>query len=447
MGRRAKLPGPGLIESARRLPGLLRSPYLALPGLHERHGPVVGLGRGPFRYVFVFGAEAQRALLAEQSDSFRWREATSLLIPVDGDTALIVSDGSDHRRRRRLVQPAFGIKRVEGYLPIVLDEVGRVIDTWEPDATVDVAADLRRAVRRIVVRSLFGDRLRDRADEIGDHLEAAIAYVNRSPATRFDHDWPGTPYRRAMAARRRADEIIYAEIEARRSGRVDDDGDVLAALLATHDGDGDHPLSDVEIRDQVVSLIAAGYDTTTAGVAWAVHATFSRPAVRDRARAEVDAALGTDPPTVERLAGLPYLDGVVSESLRLWPPGPFGARYAVEDVTIAGHVIPAGSIVAYSPYVSHRLPEEWPEPDRFDPERWLPGSPTFHEPAPYVYVPFGAGHRRCIGFALATLEIRATLAELLRRVDITPLDPEPTPTGVATLSPRQGVRATVRPRG
>ncbi|HEX7133787.1 MAG TPA: cytochrome P450 [Iamia sp.] len=444
MGRRAKLPGPGPIESLRVLPSMLRAPYRAMPRLHERHGPIVQLGFGPLRYVFVCGAAAQEMLLSERTASFRWREATALLIPVDGDTALIVSDGDEHRRRRRLVQPAFGIKRVESYLPLVLDEVGRVIDAWEPGATVDVAQDLRRAVRRIVVRSLFGDRLRDRADEIGEHLEAAIAYVNRSPAARFDHDWPGTPYRRAMAARRRADAIVYAEIEARRAAATDD-GDVLSALVAAQE-DGDHPLTDEEVRDQVVSLIAAGYDTTTAGVAWAVHATFSRPEVRDRARAEVVGALGDAPPTVAQLAALPYLDGIVSESLRLWPPGPFGARYAVEDVPFGGHVIPAGSIVAYSPYVSHRLPDVWPDPDRFDPERWIPGSPTFHEPTPYAYVPFGGGSRRCIGFALATLEIRATLAELLRRVDITPLDPEPDPTGIATMSPKGGIRATVRPR-
>jgi cytochrome P450 len=445
VGRTARLPGPGPIESLRLLPSLLRAPYLALPGLHERHGPIVELGFGPLRYVFVFGAAAQEMLLSERAGSFRWREATALLIPVDGDTALIVSDGAEHRRRRRLVQPAFGIKRVEGYLPLVLDEVGRVIDGWEPGATVDVTADLRRAVRRIVVRSLFGDRLRDRADEIGEHLEAAIAYVNRSPATRFDHDWPGTPYRRAMAARRRADEIVYAEIEARRAG-ASDDGGVLSALVAAQD-DGQEPLTDEEVRDQVVSLIAAGYDTTTAGVAWAVHATFSRPDVRDRARAELVDVLGDAPPTVAQLAALPYLDGIVSESLRLWPPGPFGARYAVEDVPFADHVIPAGSTVVYSQYVSHRLPAVWPDADRFDPDRWIPGSPTFHEVPAYAYVPFGGGSRRCIGFALATLEIRATLVELLRRVDITPLDPEPTPTGIATMSPKGGVRAVVTPRG
>jgi cytochrome P450 len=444
MGRRATLPGPGLIESARLLPSTIATPAVALEQLHRRHGPVVALGRGPFAYVCVFGPEAHQLLMADRPESFRWGEALQPLVAVDGPTALVVSDGDDHRRRRRLVQPAFGIRRVEGYLPIVVDEVGRTIDGWTPGATVDVAEDLRRTVRRIVIRSLFGDRLRDLADEIGDQLEAAIAYVNRSPITRFDHDWPGTPYRRAMKARRAVDEIVFAEIEARRAA-PSDQGDVLSALIAAQE-DGEQPLTDEEVRDQVVSLIAAGYDTTTAGVAWTVHAAFSDPGVRDRARAEVEAVVGDGPLTIDLLGSLPYLAGVVSESLRLWPPGAFGGRYVVEDVAFAGHVIPAGTTVVFSQYVAHRDPEHWPDPLRFDPERWVEGSPTFREPAPYTYLPFGGGYRRCIGFALATMEIKVILAELLRRVELTVLDPTPTPTGIATLSPEGGIRARVRPR-
>lgn len=470
MGRRAQLPGPGLVETARLVPAVVRSPFATLEGLHRRHGPIVAFGHGPFAYLCLFGPEAHQLVMADRIDAFRWAEAFEPLVAVNGPTALVVSDGDEHRRRRRLVQPAFGVKRIEGYLPIVLDEVGQVIDAWARAAraegaqsgrdraraacaegaqsgrglTTDVIADLRHAVRRIVVRALFGDGLRHRADEIGEHLEVAIAYVNRSPVTRFDHDWPGLPYRRAMRARRAVDAIVYAEIEARRAA-PDDADDVLSALVAAQE-DGERPLTDDEVRDQVISLIAAGYDTTTAGVAWTIHATFSRPEVRDRARAEVEAVAGDRPLTVEALAAMPYLSGVVSESLRLWPPAAFGGRYAVEDVPFAGHVIPAGTTVLFSQYVTHRDPELWADPLRFDPERWVEGSPTFRPPEPHAYIPFGGGYRRCIGFALATMEIKAILAELLRRVDLRPLDPEPTPTGVATMSPAGGVRATVHPR-
>lgn len=443
MGGRAKLPGPGFVGSARLAPMAARSAFATLEHVHRTYGPIALLGGGPQAYVCIFGPEAHRLVMAERVDSFRWGEAFEPLIAVNGPTAMVVSDGDEHRRRRRLVQPAFGIKRIEGYLPIVLDEANRVIDSWTPGQVTDVIADLRHAVRRIVVRALFGDRLRHRADEIGEHLEVAIAYVNRSPLRRLDKDWPGLPYRTAMRARRAVDEIVYAEIEARRATPTDD-GDVLSALVAAQE-DGEHPLSDQEVRDQVISLIAAGYDTTTAGVAWTIHAAFSRPDVRDRARGEVAAIAGDGPPTVAHLASMPYLSGVVSESLRLWPPAAFGGRYAVEDVPFAGHVIPAGSTVVFSQYVTHRDPAHWPDPLRFDPERWVEGAPSFRPPEPDTYIPFGGGYRRCIGFALATLEIKAMLAELLRRVDLTLLDAELTPTGVATMSPAEGVRARVRP--
>lgn len=440
---RATLPGPGLIGSVRLVPMAARSAFATLEHLHRTYGPIAHIGGGPQSYVCIFGPEAHELVMADRVESFRWGEALEPLVAVDGPTALIVSDGEEHRRRRRLVQPAFGIKRIEGYLPIVLDEVGRVIDGWAPGTTTDVTADLRHAVRRVVVRALFGDRLRHRADEIGEHLEVAIAYVNRTPLSRLDKDWPLLPYRRAMRARRAVDEIVYAEIEARRASPADE-GDVLSALVAAQE-DGERPLTDEEVRDQVVSLIAAGYDTTTAGVAWTIHAVSSRPDVCDRARAEVRAIAGDEPLTVGLLGSMPYLAGVVSESLRLWPPGAFGGRYAVEDVPFAGHVIPAGSTVVFSEYVTHRDPAHWPDPLRFDPERWVEGSPTFRPPEPYTYIPFGGGYRRCIGFALATMEIKATLAELLRRVELTPLDPEPVPTGIATMSPKGGIRATVRP--
>jgi cytochrome P450 len=443
MGGRATLPGPGFAGSVRLVPMAARSAFATLAHLHETYGPIAHIGGGPQSYVCAFGPEAHQMVMADRVDSFRWGEALEPLVAVDGPTSIVVSDGDDHRRRRRLVQPAFGIKRIEGYLPIVVDEAGRVIDRWAPGQATDVIGDLRHAVRRIVVRALFGEGLRHRADEIGEHLEVAIAYVNRSPLSRLDKDWPLLPYRRAMRARRAVDEIIYAEIEARRASGTDT-GDVLSALVAAQE-DGAHPLSDQEVRDQVVTLIAAGYDTTTAGVAWTTHAAFSRPDVRDRARAEVRAIVGDDPLTVEALGSMPYLSGVVSESLRLWPPGAVGGRYAVEDVPFAGHLIPAGSTVIFSQFVTHRDPAHWPDPLRFDPERWVEGAPSHREPEPYTYIPFGGGYRRCIGFALATMEIKAILAELLRRVDITPLDAELTPTGIATMSPKEGVRAVVRP--
>jgi cytochrome P450 len=418
--------------------------YTVLPELARRYGPVFEIGRpGPVRFVCLVGAEANELVLAGNPSNFLWRDVTASLIPVDGDTALVVSDGDDHRRRRRLVQPAFARKRIEGYLPITVDEVTATIDRWRPGDVVDVHGELRASVRRIVIRALFGDRLKGRADELGDHLQPALDYVNRPFPLRFDHDLPGTAYRRAMAARRRADEIVFAEIAERRA-RGEGGDDVLAALIHAQDDAG--ALTDQEVRDQVISLIAAGYDTTSAGIAWAVHALYSRPDVLDAARSEVAKVVGDGPLTADHLADMPYLGAVVSESLRLWPPGPLSGRRAIDDFELAGHRIPGGSLVLYSPYLTHRVPELWPEPEQFLPERWIPGSPAHREPVPYSFVPFGGGYRRCIGFALATMETTAMLAELVRRVDLRPHARRLEPTGLVTMAPRGGVVCTVDPR-
>jgi cytochrome P450 len=447
-----RLPGPGPLATARYSPRMIRQPYALLPELHRRYGPVVAFGYRPFRYVYLFGRDANELLLHRETEKFRWREALASLIPIDGDTALVVSDGADHQRRRRLVQPAFARRRIEGYLPIMVDELAAEVSSWRTGDVVDVYAALRRRVLAAVIRSLFGEALRDRADELGHHLQVGIDYVNTSPLARFDHDWPGAPYRRAMRARGAADDLIYDEITRRRKvvgggGHDADGGDVLDALLAAQDdGEGDG-LTDEEVRDQVVSLVAAGFETTSAGIGWTLHAVHAHPGVAERLREEVASVVGDDALTPTHLGAMPYLDAVVSESLRLHPPGPFSARKVVDDVMLAGQTIPAGALVVYSAYEVQRDPAHWPEPERFAPERWLPGD-ALHRPVdPYTYLPFGGGYRRCIGFALATQEIKAAVVEVVRRVDLRPLDRTLVPTGIATMWPRDGVRCQVgRPK-
>ena len=196
--------------------------------------------------------------------------------------------------------------------------------------------------------------------------------------------------------------MIRAEVERRRAHGVDADEhpDVLSALLV---GADDEKLTDAEVLDQVRSLIAAGYDTTSAAAAWVVHELGRNPDALGAVRTEVEAVVGDRPPTLDDLRQLPTVDGVVREVLRLWPPGFVAGRGSIADCEIAGRVVPGGSTVLYSAYVTGRDPELWPDADRFDPGRWAPGRP---DPPPYAFVPFGGGARRCIGFALATLELQ-----------------------------------------
>lgn len=427
--RSAVLPGPRTPWAfARDVWDLATDQYDALATFRRRYGTVSAVGVPPLRFTFALGREANEHILATEPDAFSWGEALWRLKVVDGDTALVVTDGDAHRRRRNLVQPAFAVRRIHGYLPIMREEADRTIDGWRAGTTVNAYDDFRVCVRRIVTRALFGDDLSSHADDIGEVLGPAIDFVNRNPARQVHVDLPGTGYRKAVRARERADDIVRAAI-ARRS--TSDAGTLLDALCATGD-DGDR-LSEQEILDQVISLIAAGYDTTSAAVGWSILETHRQPGVLDRLRDELG-----DVDDVERLVGLPYLDGIVQETLRLHPPGPASARVTTRPVTIDGVTIRKGRLVVYSGLVTQTDPALWGDVDEFRPERWVD-----FEPAPYSFVPFGGGSRRCIGHLLATLEIKVITARVAQRTDLTLLARQPRPTGIAAMRPRGGVPVRV----
>lgn len=431
------IPRPTLVEHLRLS---RRTVDLAwtLEHLHRTYGPVVDVGyRIPIRAVFAFGPEANRHILADDPGNFEWREAMRLLEVVDGPTALVLSDGDEHRRRRRLVQPAFSIKRVDAHLDLIVGELDRALAGWTPGRRLVAHRELRPTIRRIVVRALFGQHLGAVADEIGDRFEPGLDYVQRTPLGRLDIDLRWNGYGKARAAARAVDELILAEVARRRAEGVDADAspDTLSALLETS-------LSDAELCDQIRSLIAAGYDTTSSAAAWIVHALGAHPAALDDLSTQVRDTIGDRAPTVDDLRAMPLVDAVVRETLRLWPPGVVGGRTAVDDFELLGHRVPGGSTVLYSPYVTHRMTEVWgDDAAEFRPERWLGDGGG--EPVPYSFVPFGGGYRKCIGFALATLELQVLVVRLAQRLRWTLHDPTPTGVGLATFAPKSGVPITV----
>ena len=409
-----------------------------LDHLHDTWGPVVDVGyRIPMRMIHLFGPEANRLILHDQADNFLWAEAMSPLLPVNGPTALVVTDGEDHDRRRRLVQPAFAKRRVDAHLDLIVDEADRLLASWTPGRSLDAFAEGRRAVRRITVRSLFGSHLGDEADRIGDLLEPAMAYVNSNPARRLDVDLGINGYARAMRSRRAVDEVVQAEIDRRRAAGVDGgQPDILTSLLAA--SDGDDALTDEELRDQVRSLIAAGYDTTSSALSWLVYGLGTNPTALAELREQVRDVVGDRPPTADDLRRLPLVDGAVRETLRLWPPGVIGARTAVEPFDCLGHRIEPGPLIMFSPYISHRLPEVWGDPLAFRPERWESG-----EPEPYSFIPFGGGRRNCVGFTLATLELQVFAVRLAQGCTWTVDTAEPRSSAAASFAPAGGMPITI----
>lgn len=405
-------------------------PHHGLERLYASFGPVCGFGAGPLRYVFLLGPDANRFVLAN-SELFRWREAFETLKVVDGETALIVSDGPEHQRRRRLVTPAFSRRQIDTYAATMRANADAMIDGWRQGQVLDLYRELRRTIRRSTIQVLFGPRLAEDEPELGDLLQHALTVADRMPPWQQLQRLGLPSWRRALAARETVVHRVLEEIAHRRSRAGSDGSDVLTLLLESRDEDGS-ALTDVEITDQVISLIAAGYETTSAAMGWATYALLADPGRWPRAAASLNQA-----------EGWRYLDGVVSETLRLYPPAVVVARKVVAGFDFAGNRVPAGSMLLYSPYLTHRLPGVWARPLTFDPARWDPGRPDYRRPAPHEFLPFGGGPHRCLGAAFATTEMTVLLERLVRRATLRLEPSDMAPVGLAAMRPRRGPFARV----
>jgi cytochrome P450 len=387
-----------------------------LLALYRRRGPVINAGLAGLGYTLLLGPEANKFVFAN-ADAFSWQEAFQVLVPVDGPTALVVSDGADHRRRRSAVAPAFHHRQVGEYVPIIAANADAVIDRWRPGQRIDIYDSLRPAVRRSIAECLFGGRIAEHADFLGEQLQPLLALTYRPPQVTRIQEWIGSPgWRRAMAARAGIDDFVDRQVaDARIHPRPDDH--LLTTLISARPDDG-QPLTRNEIRDQVVSLIAAGYETTSGAIAWAIYALLNVPGAWDSAAAEVGRVLGNGPPTAENLGALTYLNGVVQETLRLYSPGVISARKVKHDLQFEGHRIRAGRTLIFSAYVTHRISDVWAEPEEFRPDRWDPESPLYRRPAPHEFIPFSGGLHRCVGSAMATTEMTVMLARLIARTTL-----------------------------
>ena len=412
-----------------RIPGLRSLDWLIR--LHDRGRTVVPVLTGRRTGVYLLGPDANAFVFAHD-DHFRFREAFAGLIPVDGETSVIVSDGGDHTRRRGLVRPGLTHRQVGRYLDTMVRCADEALDTVTPGEPFDAYQLLRAAIRRSTMLSLFGDGIGSRAHEVGEMLQPLLDLIDRLPDVVDVHRRLRTPlWRRAMRARAQVDEFVYAEIARERAGSGDS-GRVLSTLVHGRDGTGSG-LSDEEVRDQAVTLIAAGYETTSAAMGWTLFGLGSRPDLLGAAREE---ALAIDDVTSEKVADLRVLQAIVSESLRLWPPAAISARYVAEELEYAGRRLRPGTFLLYSPYVTHRSAQVYADPLAFRPERWLEAPRR----SATEYLPFGGGSHRCIGSTLATIELTVMLSRLVRRGEFELVGAPPRATSYAAMRPRDGLR-------
>jgi cytochrome P450 len=425
--------------------GLTSDPCPTLDAAAQRYGSTFAVGAGALRMVIVGDPTHLADLFATPNDAFRWGHWLNVLRFFVGDSSMIVSDGEQHRRRRSHVQPGFARRYLDEWIPMIVAETDRTIDEeiLGRDGVVDLFPIERTLVLRMVLNVLFGAGLNERVDEIARLLEPAKEYLEQSALRQIPHPIPFTRRSRARAARQQLDRLLDEEMTRRRAGPPGLSPDLLDTVLAAP---GRDRLSDVEIRDQVLTLIGAGYDTTTSALSWTTLRAAAEPEVWAKLRSEADNILVADlgPDTIRRLT---YAHAVVRETLRLHPAGVFSPRQAVRDVHVGPYTIPRRAMILWSPYLAGRDPAVWGDPLTFRPERHLDPDPETAALAATAWVPFGRGPRRCPGFALAQMELALVISRLTQRLDLRLEAPEiPHPHGMVVNRPTGGVRAWAQRR-
>lgn len=448
------IPRPARRKQVRLIRRLLQTPQTVLDELNESFGPVCGLGAGPLRMVVVGSPKLIRELLMQPNDRFRWDTRLSSFPFVVGKRTMIASDGPDHRRRRGAVQQAFGRRRLNRWIPMIVERTDAAIDELltarDDHSPIDLYPVGRRLLIELVVRALFGERLVQHTAEIDTRFARSQRYLSSPLYRQIPHPFPFTLRAGVRHDRNALDALIDTAIADSRSrpspvAVETEGGDVLDALVLREE------LSDAEIRDQVKSLIGAGYDTTASSLAWILWEATTHPRLWQRLRDEADNVFG--PPGGQRepddqtLASLELANRTMRESLRLHPASGVGAREAATDVTVGAHSIPKRTLVLWSPYLAGRDPETWADANRFDPDRFLGLDEVQRAIADDGWVPFGRGPRMCVGFALAQMELTLIVARLAHRLDLSPTSSTPPePAGLIVSLPVGGAPMYVSPR-
>lgn len=393
----------------------------------RRHGDVVRITAGPpglrAETYCVFSPEGAQQVLASESANFRKDNAFYQEVRESFGNGLLTSQDADYLRQRRLVQPLFTRRRVDGYADAVAAETAGVLAAWPEEGVVDVSGQMMRLALRAVARILFGTDVEATVGVVDRCFPVITDYVLRrgySPAS-LPRTWPTPGNRRAAAAMAELYAVCDRIIGERRSASPEAAGEDLLGLLAAARSTGDAGFDAAELRDQVLIFLLAGHETTATSLAFALHLLALHPGEQKRAREEVATVLGGDrTPTAADLDRLPYLTRVLKEAMRFYPAAPVIGRKAVAATEIGGYAVPAGADVILAPWVTHRHPEHWPDPERFDPDRFTAdqeaGRPR------YAWFPFGGGPRACIGQHFSMLESVIALAMALRAYEFEAVD-------------------------
>jgi cytochrome P450 len=449
-------PKPSPLSLLTYRPG--RDPLAFFTNLARTYGDVAAYRLGGEQLVFVNAPHYIRDILVTHNRVFmkgRGLERSKRLL----GEGLLTSEDPVHLRQRRLMQPAFHKDRIAGYGLTMVAHADRVRQRWRDGAQLDVAQEMMRLTLSIAGKTLFDLDVESQAADVGAALTAVMEsfWLTMVPLADLLERLPVPQIRRAKAARAKLDAIIYRMIAERRAvasrqspvasqqspgsstGGKADRADLLSMLLLARDEDDGATMTDRQVRDEAMTIFLAGHETTANALTWTWYLVSTAARVEARLHEEIDRVLGGRLPTVADISSLPYVERVVTEAMRLYPPAWIIGRRALQDYQIGEYLVPARTIIVMSPYVLQRDARYFRDPDRFDPDRW---TPEFRAALPpFAYFPFGGGPRRCIGEAFAWMELALVVATLAQqwRFELVPGHPV-APQPVVTLRTKHGMK-------
>jgi len=420
------------------------NPILLFQHLAQEYGDIAHYKIGRHHIVFLNHPEYIREVLVVQNDNFikeRTVQRTKMLL----GEGMITSEGSVHRAQRQTAQPAFHRQRIPEYAAVMVEEAAQMRNAWRAGEQRDIATDMMHLTLNVVARTLFATDLRDEAAELADAINRIMRLYNflvMLPAAEWLVHVPPPGLAAFLKARKRIDAVVYRMIAAhRRRGR--DSGSLLDLMLAASADGG--VTSEQALRDQVITIFLAGYETVANALVWTWYLLAQNPDCERRLYQEVDAVLQGRLPTVEDVPRLRYTEMVIAESMRLYPPAWAMGRFARDDFHLGDYFLPAKTTVLISQFVTHRDPRYFPDPLRFDPNRFTPDAKSRR--TKFTYFPFGAGVRQCIGESFAWMEGVLLLVTLVQKwkLSLVPghcVEPQP----LITLRPKYGMLMHVEER-
>jgi cytochrome P450 len=439
---------PQIVPSVPALRGLpfignvleFRRDRLALHDAAAEVGPVARIQIMHLPLYSITDADVAKEVLVDQAASFKKSAGMQFLAPLLGE-GLLSSEGEVHKQHRKLLAPAFAPKRLAAYGTVMVEETKRQLAGWHKGKQVDIAHEMMEMTLAIAGRTMFDADVRSDARVVGEGLELAMRSMLASITSPLwlGYKWPLPRHLQMRRAVKLLDTIVYRMIADGRAANVDK-GDVLSMLLLARDEDG-KGLTDAQVRDEVMTLLLAGHETTANTLTWTWYELGRNPAALAKVEEEVTRVLGGRTVTVDDLPNLPWTAAVIDEAMRLHPPAYQTGREAKVDVTIGGHRFPARSIVIINIRGIHRRADYFPQPLAFRPERMLADQkkarPRHH------YIPFGAGPRVCIGSHFALMEAQLCLSTMVQAARVHPIATTVVPEPLVTLRPKGGLPAIV----